>query len=201
MRLPVIGLVLYDAATLSRAVRDWPALSNAQRQAWRMLVEGGITVDTPPDNPVIRTTFQLDGDVLTFVSDGVFGPPAGGGVPRDLDGLAKQHLAVLRGALEPLAHVGQAGRAVLALIRTAHATYLALLAALQACLIYDAWVPALLHRAEVALVSVAGQLGLVAAFYAARRIAAWGVRHLVRARLGALVEEQRAGTRAWRPAQ
>lgn len=67
----------------------------------RMIAEGGLTIATPADNPVLVTTVQFDGDLVTTIYEG-----AATGHP-DLKALAKAHSQTIARDLGGLAGLGR----------------------------------------------------------------------------------------------
>ncbi|MDT7950757.1 MAG: hypothetical protein RQ966_04555 [Acetobacteraceae bacterium] len=72
-----------------------PALRDSLRLAWRLAVEGGITVVTPAEAPAIATLLQADGDMVVTVSRSLLAAS-----PDARSGLLAAHVAGVRAVLD-----------------------------------------------------------------------------------------------------
>ena len=148
-----------DVADLSRIVLHahaagwavWRTLSQlstagaAVELCWELIGQGGVRVQTPPApaRPVIVTTVQLDGDIITLVDPALLEWQSDA-----LTTVRRQHMAAVRDALAPLSLMPGVLRAALAL------PFGVITAANCGFFIATAW-PALIKMAGAMLLQIA----------------------------------------------
>lgn len=88
-----------DARALWRTIPRLGTVGPALALCWELIEQGGIQVQTPPAPapPLIVTTVQLDGDIMTLVDPDLFK-----GQSDTWMSSGQQHAAAVRAALMPL---------------------------------------------------------------------------------------------------
>ncbi len=171
-----------------RTARHLGAVGAALALCWELIEQGGIRVQTPPAPaaPLIVTTVQLDGDVVTLVNPALFQHQSDTWINS-----GQQHAAAVRAAVASLFCLPDA-------LRAAHAALFAAITLVNWAVLASILL-SLPARSSGALAELAGavavQAGLLFAWPAIRRTSSWAVGLGLRRRFSRMAEDWQSESR------